>query len=177
MKKLNGFTIIELLVTISIGAILATMAVPSFLTMLENNRASSQVRDLISAFNLARGEAVTRGNAVSVCTSVNGTACVAAGNWENGWIVFSDLDADGVVDGGNCNNINTDDCVVRMWGATSGVDMTGGAAVITYNPDARAVAALAVTMTPNGCTTGEIRQINVNVSATGQVTSTRTTCP
>ena len=66
MSTERGFTIIELLITLSIVGILATLAGPSFSDMLKNNRLTTQTNDLILAMNIARSEAVKRGNAVAV---------------------------------------------------------------------------------------------------------------
>lgn len=180
MKKENAFTLMELMVVIAIGAILATIAVPSFINMMERNRVSAQARDVISAFNLARAEAITRGNTVSVCTSNNGTGCSGSTNWANGWIVFSELSVppNSAVDGGNCNNVTTDDCIIRVWGATPGVSLSGGAdAIVTYMPDSRVAAVISVAVSPVNCAAGANKQKTVSISATGQVTVTEGSCP
>lgn len=58
---------VELLVTLALVAILATVAIPSFQSMVRENRLASQANDLLSAFTFARSEAVKRGQAVSLC--------------------------------------------------------------------------------------------------------------
>jgi type IV fimbrial biogenesis protein FimT len=98
----RGFTLIELLVTISIAVILLTIAVPSFNEFLVRNRVSGVTNELMTALNLARSEAVRRGQPVSVCKSSNGTTCATSGEWDSGWIVFvnEDNDSPAVVDTG-----------------------------------------------------------------------------
>lgn len=184
MKKENAFTLMELMVVIAIGAILVTIAVPSFINMMERNRVSAQARDVISAFNLARAEAITRGNTVSVCTSNNGTGCSGSTNWANGWIVFSELSVppNSAVDGGNCNNVTTDDCIIRVWGATPGVVSLGQGpdidnTIVTYMPDSRVAAVISVAVSPVNCAAGANKQKTVSISATGQVTVTEGSCP
>lgn len=80
----RGFTLIELLVTLAVAAILLTVAIPNFQTFLMNSRMASQANDLITAFNMARSEAVKRAANVMVCA---GTSCTVAGSWMQGWIV------------------------------------------------------------------------------------------
>ncbi len=81
----RGFTLVELLVTIAVAAILLTVAVPNFQMFVLNSRMASQANDLITAFNMARSEAVKRAASVTVCASSNGTTCT--GTWAQGWIV------------------------------------------------------------------------------------------
>jgi type IV fimbrial biogenesis protein FimT len=75
------------MMTIFIAAIVLTLGVPSFQEMSRNNQLTTQANDLVSAFNLARSEAVKRRSTVRVCTSNNQTSCVA-GTWQDGWIVL-----------------------------------------------------------------------------------------
>lgn len=80
----QGFTLIELMVTVSIAAILLGIAIPSFTSTITSNRLTTNANELVSALNLARSEAVKRGQHVVV--KKTGT------NWENGWQVFVDID-------------------------------------------------------------------------------------
>jgi len=89
MRKVTGFTMIELMVTLAVAAILVTVAVPSFQTMIESNALTSQINLFIGSLNAARSEAVKRGKQVTLCKSVNGSSCAGAG-YEAGWIVFVD---------------------------------------------------------------------------------------
>ena len=92
----RGFTLIELMVTISIGAILMSLGVPMMRNLIERNAVSGQVNSFVGAVQLARSEAIKRGIQVVVCRSANAETsntptCAASGTgWESGWIVFAD---------------------------------------------------------------------------------------
>lgn len=101
MKKRAGFTLIELIITMSVALILVAMATPSFRTITSNNRMSNQINQIVGALNTTRSEAVTRGLPVTVCKrNTTGTNCDTTVSWEDGWIIFTDNDEDGNVDGG-----------------------------------------------------------------------------
>jgi type IV fimbrial biogenesis protein FimT len=109
-RKLEGFTLIEMLVTIFVLSIVLTMGVPSFQEFTQNNRMASGVNDLVSTLYAARTEAVKRKSftgpnaAVSVCASTDWNtatpSCASPGDLRDGWITFVDLDGDATVDGG-----------------------------------------------------------------------------
>lgn len=96
----SGFSLIELITILSIGAILSVIAIPSFVSFIQNNRLSGQTNTLVAALHFARSEAIKRGSPVTVCPSTNGKTCIT-GSWSNGWIVFTDDGITGTVDGGD----------------------------------------------------------------------------
>ncbi len=98
MTRGRGFTLIELVVILAVAVVLLTLAVPGFQALIQNNRLATQANEFITALNLARSEAIKRGIRVTVCKSINQTACTAGGDWRQGWIVFTDQDNDAAKD-------------------------------------------------------------------------------
>lgn len=100
MTRPHGFTLVELMVTLAVLAILASIAVPGFQNLIQNNRATSMANELTTAMNLARSEAVKRGIEVSVCPD--------GGTWwdgtTGGWFIDISDDCGG----------NSDDAL-RAW--------------------------------------------------------------
>ena len=90
MKRNRGFTLVELMVALAVLAILLGISIPSYREFVANNRMTAQANDLISAFSLARSEAVKRAANVTVCVSSDGASCTGGVNWEQGWIVTAD---------------------------------------------------------------------------------------
>lgn len=97
----RGFTLIELITTLFIAAILMTIAMPNLAMFLENNRVKQAVGDLAADLNFARSEASKRRFPVTVCARASGNVCANSASWNNGWLVFADDDGNGAVDGNN----------------------------------------------------------------------------
>jgi type IV fimbrial biogenesis protein FimT len=88
-KRVRGFTLVELMVTLSIAAILLAVGVPPFSRLISNNRMATQTNELVSSLNLARAEAVRRSSGVSLRTDAT------TNEFAGGWKVFIDSDLDG----------------------------------------------------------------------------------
>jgi len=84
-----GFTIIEMMMTIAIAAILTMIAVPSFRYVTNSNRIASEVNGLLGDLQFARAEAIKEGQNVTVCVSAGGASCDGTTTWQSGWIVYS----------------------------------------------------------------------------------------
>jgi type IV fimbrial biogenesis protein FimT len=130
MKREKGFTLIELLTTIGIGAALVAMAVPSMQSVVMNSKQRSGVNELISAMYLARNTAITTNSRVTLCASSNGSACEAVA-WNDGWIVFADLDSD--------QSVDADEVVLRAGSKADGLDIHSSqfSRFLMYRPSGR----------------------------------------
>lgn len=90
-QKTKGFTLIELMITVAVAAIVLGIAIPSFQTQIRNNQSIALGEDFASAINFARSEAVKRATRVSLCASDDGESC--GGAWTDGFIAFIDTAA------------------------------------------------------------------------------------
>lgn len=99
-QQQNGFTIIELMLTIALGAVLLALAVPSYTTMVKNNCLTTKTNGLISAIQLARSTAITARTDIlfsPMCTlDSDASTCTDANNeFGDGIVVFRDIDGSG----------------------------------------------------------------------------------
>jgi type IV fimbrial biogenesis protein FimT len=97
MQQERGFTLIELMVGIGLTALLLSMAVPALNVFVSNARQTGAINDFVSTMHIARSAAITTNSRVTVCASSNGSNCETVA-WDQGWIVFSDLDSDQILD-------------------------------------------------------------------------------
>src|SRR5882757_9276089 len=93
LRTATGFTFVELMVTLTVVAILAALAVPNMRPFIQNNRLTAASNDLLRSFQLARTEAIKRGQPnvnVVVCASDVPTATNPTCSYGafKGWIVF-----------------------------------------------------------------------------------------
>ena len=126
MHIYKGFSLIELVITLAVVAIMSSLALTFSGAFLQDNRLSTANNDLVGSINLARSVAVSRGQRASICASSNGTSCTGT-EWELGWIVFSD--------NGEAAKIDGNDQIIKVAGK-SGVDISisAGANFITFKP-------------------------------------------
>ncbi|GGY79549.1 GspH/FimT family pseudopilin [Marinobacter zhanjiangensis] len=157
-ERSSGFTMIELLITMAIMAIILGLVVPSFQGIIRSNQVTTEANAFMSAVQLARSEAVKRGNDVSL--SADGAG------FGDGWCVHT---------GANCAAD-----LIREFDEPSS-DFAAGFTSVTFNRRGErdtGPAMLQVQVRPADCDAGEAgaeREISILVS--GQVRMGRNDCP
>lgn len=131
----TGFTLIELMITLVILAVVLAVTAPSFFSIIKNNRLRTQADRIVTTLNLARSEAVKRNADVILCASSDGATCT--GSLAEGWLLFADLTptpTNGALDSG--------DIIIRVFESLPvGYTITGTdgasdyASSIIYSPD------------------------------------------
>jgi type IV fimbrial biogenesis protein FimT len=99
-SRTSGFTLLELLLAVTVISVLLLVAAPSMSAMMNSVGLTSASNDLLAHIYLARSEAIKRHSRVALCKSADGDTCATSGGWEQGWIVFHDANNNGVIDAG-----------------------------------------------------------------------------
>jgi len=171
-RRQLGFSLLELMVGITILGVLLGMGVPMFREVIQNNRLVAQNNDFVAALSVARSEAIKRSNAVTVCASTNGTACSGATTWSSGWLTFVDANSDG--------DLNGAEVVMQQAGS-----MVGGMALtsttfssIRYTPTGMLNGTAGTfLLRKSGCTsTTGTKARQIAVALTGRVSTTKVNC-
>ncbi|RJP64566.1 MAG: prepilin-type N-terminal cleavage/methylation domain-containing protein [Comamonadaceae bacterium] len=100
-RRSRGVTLVELIVCISMLAVLVGLAAPAFSNVLSGWRRDSAIRDFMGDLQLARATAVRTSRAVVMCVSTDGIACATgpdSDDWRRSWLVFSDLNGNNARD-------------------------------------------------------------------------------
>jgi type IV fimbrial biogenesis protein FimT len=132
MRSNSGFTLIELMITVAIMVILASLAAPPFFNLMSDQRLSGAANAVLADLNFTRSEALKRGVNVSACPSTSPADANPACNgsdWSVGWIVFLDSDGDGSRDTGSSTSETLLRASTAMTGVTSAPATSGGSGV------------------------------------------------
>ena len=89
-RRHAGFSLVELVATVAVLAIVLALALPSFRALAERHQSLGAFHSLTAALAGARIAAIQRGRPVSVCPSADGRSCRTDGDWSKGWLVYSD---------------------------------------------------------------------------------------
>jgi type IV fimbrial biogenesis protein FimT len=135
-KPASGITLLELLMSLAIAAIVMALGMPSYTYVTTNNRMAGEVNGLLGDLQFARGEAIKEGQTVTVCSSSNGTSCSGSASWKSGWIVFSDPN--------NNQTVDASETIYRVQRAFTSSDTFNAdntASAVTFNREGFASAA------------------------------------
>ncbi|WKB52417.1 GspH/FimT family pseudopilin [Eleftheria terrae] len=144
-----GFTLIELMVTVTVVAIVMALAAPSMQAFLTSRAIASHVDAFGSAVRLTRSEALKRSGTASMCMSVTteeaAPTCAADedGGWHSGWLVFADPDGDGAYTAESEELI----AVQQPLTSSGGVTWNANSTSITFRANGLATASVMATIT------------------------------
>lgn len=173
-KKICGFTLIELIIVVSMMAIVMAIAIPSFQSTIQNNYSVSTSNQLVNSFNFARSEAIKRNLPVSVCATADGTFTSCGSAWTTGWIIFVDTAGNGVYNSGTDTILRTE----LLTGSNATITSSPSINVATYNGSGFAASSttnVTFTVKATGCTGTSGRTIAI--SMTGRLLVTSVACP
>lgn len=139
-RQTQGFTLVELMVTLVIAAILATLAIASFKTSIDKKGQESSIDKFIARMNLARTESIKRGMAVSLNTTVTN-------RWDEKFYIYIDANTD--------SQYNDGETIIR----TVQADEFSSATITTNNDTSNFF------FKPNGTTTATVFTVTQGGSA------------
>ena len=171
---IRGYTLVELLTVLAVGAVLLTIAIPGYSFLLNASKLATVTNELVSSLQLARSEAIKRGQRVTVCKTSTAMAvkptCDIATAWQQGWLIFVDSGTRGVVDPG--------DTLLRVQGSVS------AEATITANNYSAYISYLSrgSSQGSNGLANGTLKvcvankQRDIIINKTGRIRLDSSTC-
>lgn len=167
----RGFTLIEMLVTLTVLGVLAAVAVPSFQNAFLSNRLAAFSNTFTASAQLARSEAIKRNAKVQMCRSSNGTSCATSGGWQQGWIVFSDNGAganagNGVLDGDETR-------ITYQQALATDYSFSGNLYTITFQPTGLVASAASLVLCRAMPSAGS-QERAISLGTTGRVTVSTT---
>ncbi|MGH8370240.1 MAG: GspH/FimT family pseudopilin [Gammaproteobacteria bacterium] len=160
MHRERGFTLLETLMVVAVAGILITVAIPDFTTMIRYNRAVTAVDSLVGALDFARYSAIIHNRYVTLCRSRDGQQCAPDGGWEDGWLIFANLDHDSPA------QVDPGEPVLHVHGPlATGAHVTSNRQAFTFRP--RGIRSTNGTLLY--CSTGDTHDRALVISVTGRV--------
>ncbi len=165
VKHIQGFSLLELMITLVVLGVLLGIGIPSFNSIIESTRLRSVTHSLNSATQFARSEALDTQNDTAVCRANGGfTACSFGADWSNGWAVFS------LTDTGTDFETQADVTLVREWEAVD-IVVSGAVNGFVFDGSGRALIwGMIQTQNGAGCR-------NLSVNASGSAAVQEVVCP
>lgn len=133
-SRTRGFSLVELMITVLVVAILTAVAWPNFRDFMHRNTVTSQANQVLAALQYARNEAVSRRYPTALCGSTSGSACTSGDtSFENGWMIWRDSTLSGTP-----SYSSTKDELLRVVEAQNGVSIrsfggSGTASLIAFD--------------------------------------------
>jgi type IV fimbrial biogenesis protein FimT len=162
MKRHAGFTLLELIITVALAAVILAVGVPSFRAVVGSNRNSNEINNLMSALGLARSEAISRGLCIAVVP-------LSAADWTGGWMLGTDI---------NCNGSSADagEISIRVFDRLRASSFGAQPGTIIFQPHGGIAAVQSFALDPDSCTEANPRRV-ITVGLSGIVTLERAACP
>jgi type IV fimbrial biogenesis protein FimT len=165
MSKQRGFTLLELMTTISVVALLVSIGLPSMTSVVRSNRIVADTNELVATIYMARSEAMNDVVQVTICKSSDQVNCDNGASWQDGWIVFADTDEDEVRD-----LLGTPETLIYAHEKLSGSNTLQSASFgnwIAFRPNGMAIGSTANAGVFSLCHSGSSYGRDISVNRTG----------